>query len=409
MRLVANRAPEMLPVLATGSGKSYLQAWQQSCRCSDDHRHRVARLLARGSPPTVPCARVAACCLAERTRFRARHGRHPDPPFLSVEVASNHVFRQYARQLHDLGRLDRFIIDECHLIHTSAHYRPKKRQLCELRQFPVPFIYITATLLPRLEPSFFQEHHIRSASIVRGCSKRRNIRYSVQFLDPTPDGSCLVSACDRIRTRWMRGQMDTWEQARVMVFVRTQALAEEVASHPACSCYHSGIGVLQEKEDCLEVWICRKSGSPFHASTKAAGPGVDYAHVRWVLHIGAPYGLMDYRQESGRARRDGAEAGASIFLPRGVLVSGPAFDHPDPADATAMEEYLYRGKCRQLQLARELDRAADWGTCNAAAQDVLYYVCEGEASMPSALPPPLPVHPVPNADVDQAGVIRQRR
>ena len=43
--------------------------------------------------------------------------------FVSVEVATGHPFRQYARRLYDTGNLDRFVLDECHLIHTSAHYR----------------------------------------------------------------------------------------------------------------------------------------------------------------------------------------------------------------------------------------------------------------------------------------------
>ena len=74
------------------------------------------------------------------------------------------------------------MIDECHLIHTSAHYRKQIVQLNELRQFPVPFVYITATLPLRLEKVLFQKHHIGHASIVRGCSKRSNLTYQVQSL-----------------------------------------------------------------------------------------------------------------------------------------------------------------------------------------------------------------------------------
>ena len=115
--------------------------------------------------------------------------------FVSVEVAAKHPFRQYARRLYDTGYLDRFTLDECHLVQTSAHYRKHMTQLNELRQFRVPFIYTTATLLLRLEKILFQRHHIGAASVVRGCTKRSNLQYGVEFLQ-APNGEGFLSfAC----------------------------------------------------------------------------------------------------------------------------------------------------------------------------------------------------------------------
>ena len=76
--------------------------------------------------------------------------------FVSVEVAAKHPFRQYTRRLYDTGNLERVMIDECHLVQTSAHYRKHMTQLSELRQFRVPFVYMTATLPLRLEKMLFQ-------------------------------------------------------------------------------------------------------------------------------------------------------------------------------------------------------------------------------------------------------------
>jgi len=384
MRLVANRAPEVLLVLATGSGKSLMFMLGSSLPDARTTIVVVPLVLLRVDL-LRRCRAMGLQPVVWRSGFDIAQNLAETPTllFVSVEVASHHVFRQHARRLYDLGRLDRFIIDECHLIHTSAHYRPKMRQLCELRQFPVPFIYMTATLPPRLEEAFFRQHHIGAASIVRGRSNRCNLRYNVRFLDPEPDTSFVVSACDYIRTRWTRGDPSRWEQPRVMVFVRTQALAEEVASHLGCSYYHSGIGALSEKEACLQGWISGTSGSPFLACTTAAGPGVDYAHVRWVVHVGVPYGLMDYSQESGRAGRDGSEAGATIILPFNAPIIGPALDHPDPADAAALEEYLDSRVCRRLCLARELDRSPHWLVCDPAEGDILCDICEWPASPPT--------------------------
>ena len=42
--------------------------------------------------------------------------------------------------------------------------------------------------------------------------------------------------------------------------------------------------------------------------TSALGMGVDYAHVRFVFHQGQSHNLIDFSQESGRARPDGKHA-----------------------------------------------------------------------------------------------------
>jgi helicase-like protein len=48
-------------------------------------------------------------------------------------------------------------------------------------------------------------------------------------------------------------------------------------------------------------------------ATSALGLGIDYAHVRFVIHQGQSRSLMDFSQESGRGGRDGKEARSVIF------------------------------------------------------------------------------------------------
>ena len=45
----------------------------------------------------------------------------------------------------------------------------------------------------------------------------------------------------------------------------------------------------------------------------ALGLGIDYAHVRFVIHQGQSRSLIDFSQESGRGGRDGKEARSMIF------------------------------------------------------------------------------------------------
>ncbi|KAK4551267.1 hypothetical protein LTR86_011264 [Recurvomyces mirabilis] len=301
--------------------------------------------------------------------------------FVSVEVAAKHPFRQYARRLYDAGHLDRFMIDECHLVQTSAHYRKHMAQLSELRQLRVPFIYMTATLPSRLEKILFQRHHIGQASVVRGPTKRSNLRYGVEYLE-APKGEAFLSfACRTVMHKWNAGLQPDWQGARVMVFVRSCADAEAAAEHMGCSYYHRDIGTTEEKDARLKSWISGDSGSPFLACTTAAGAGVDYPHVRWVVHIEDPYGLIDFTQESGRGGRDGEPAGSSVYLRRDPRLPAPPapLDHPDPIDHQAINDYLRGLECRRLILARELDEERYWQACGPA--DIQCDVCEsgGEA------------------------------
>ena len=390
MRLFANGTPEVLLVLATGSRKSLPFMLGSSLpgarttivivplvllrldllrRCKELGLNPVVWSSAGDVVPGMDGASILL--------------------FVSVEVAARHTFRQFARRLYDTGNLDRSMIDECHLIHTSAHYRRHMAQLNELRQFNVPFVYMTATLPSRLEEELFRRHHISTASIVRGCTKRPNVRYGVEYLR-VPKGEGLTSfTCRTIVQRWEDRHRAEWKDARVMIFVRSCADAEEVAKKIGCSYYHREIGTTEEKETRLRDWMSGESGSPFLACTTAAGAGVGYAHVRWVVHIEDPYGLINFAQESGLGGRDEEAAGSTVFMKREPRLASPPtpLDHADPTDQEAINEYLRGLQCRRMCLAQELDEAKYRQTCGES--DMECDTCEArrEQGIASTDPP----------------------
>jgi superfamily II DNA helicase RecQ len=55
------------------------------------------------------------------------------------------------------------------------------------------------------------------------------------------------------------------------------------------------------------------SDGGFIVATSALGTGVDYPDIVYVLHVGVPYGMIDFAQESGRAGR-GGEAVDSVIV-----------------------------------------------------------------------------------------------
>lgn len=377
MQLVANHAPEVLLVLATGAGKSVMFMLGSSLPNARTTIVIVPLVLLR-LDLLRRCRALGQNPIVWSSSQDLATGTDGAPTllFVSVEVAARPAFRQYTRRLYDLGHLERVMIDECHLVLTSAHYRRHMVQLSELRQLQVPFVYMTATLPPRLETTLFHRHYIGAVSMVRGCTRRSNIQYCVEYIESTGGQEWLAYLCHGLAVKWERSAWAGDTKARAMVFVRSCGDAERVAELLDCPFYHSEVGSTQEKEARLSGWTNGDSGSPFLACTTAAGAGVDYPHVRWVVHIGEPYGLIDFSQESGRGGRDGEVAGSVVFLCRDPQLAFPSAptDHPDPVDWQNMYGYLSGWDCRRICLGRELDSAQYHRRCSP--DELLCDVCE---------------------------------
>src|SRR5204863_6907883 len=77
-----------------------------------------------------------------------------------------------------------------------------------------------------------------------------------------------------------------------------------------CDIYHANLS----KERRTAVYREWQEGTvKILVATSALGLGIDYSHVRFVIHQGQSRSLMDFSQESGRAGRDGKEARSIIF------------------------------------------------------------------------------------------------
>ncbi|KAL2354249.1 P-loop containing nucleoside triphosphate hydrolase protein [Cryomyces antarcticus] len=140
---------------------------------------------------------------------------------------------------------------------------------------------------------------VRCARYIRAVTVRKNIRYMVQWCGR---GKLLETAMDMCRrqVRKLVGQ-------KGVVYCRSRAQCEKMAEELGCGHYHAG---SMDKEERLQQWL-EKGG--FMVATSALGTGVDYPGIVFVLHVGMPYGMIDFAQESGRAGRAG-EAVDSIIL-----------------------------------------------------------------------------------------------
>lgn len=57
----------------------------------------------------------------------------------------------------------------------------------------------------------------------------------------------------------------------------------------------------------------------FMVATSALGTGVDFPRIVFVLHVGMPWSMIDYAQESGRGSRAGGATDSVILVEHGQV------------------------------------------------------------------------------------------
>jgi superfamily II DNA helicase RecQ len=94
--------------------------------------------------------------------------------------------------------------------------------------------------------------------------------------------------------------------------------------------------------------------------TGALGTGIDVAGIGYIIHLGALYSIIDYTQETERARRTGEMAVANIIIEEHNWpgVKDEADDMYAEQDIREVNALIRTRGCRRLVLGEYLD--GDW-------------------------------------------------
>ena len=365
LRLLAGNVPESVIVMPTAGGKStlylilsrlpsaevtvvvvpYIALRQDLIRRCRDHR--------------IPYWRYD-----QTDRMQDRLHTVPSLVLVDVETAVTSGFLALARQLNDLGRLDRLILDEAHLILTAAYYREHLGLLGVLRRIACSFTCLTATLPPHGELDLQQSLFLSRPVIQRASSDRPNLEYCVQSLPaittssapPSPEArlaSAVVQLHQEDLRQW-RASGDPGLAARSICYVRQRTTGVWLAKQLDCDFYHAKLSKA-ERESIITAW---SSGQrcPILVATSAL-VGVDYPSVRRIIHVDAPEGLVAYAQDTGRAGRDGLHAVCTVILPPKWSVSwGNEYQNDFLVhDRAQMARFLQTRHCLRKLLTGYLD------------------------------------------------------
>ncbi|KAK2684336.1 hypothetical protein QWA68_016833, partial [Fusarium oxysporum] len=179
----------------------------------------------------------------------------PRITLVSAEAAITDDFLQWAADLSVNGRLDRVVIDECHLTFTAAEtYRSKLRGLVLLRSLGCPFVFLTGTLPPL---------------------RQRDFEEAIQ--------------------------------------AKYKALARQLD----CHYYHalrdnSDSQFIAQRKEGFQAWL--RGEAPYIVAIAALGTGIDVADIIHVIHLKAPFSIIDYAQEARQAGRTGEPVTAEVII-----------------------------------------------------------------------------------------------
>lgn len=363
VEMVAARHAEVVVILATGGGKSLA--------------FMVPMLLPQATTTVVVVPLVALKQDLVRRCWDAgieysvwdAHGsseRFTGTPliFVSAEQAVRDPFHRFLGSLEANQQLDRVVFDECHLILTASKYRPKMALLRHLRQFRCQVVFLSATLPPVLTSQFQSRMLLDQPRVIRDVTFRSDLFYD--FHRQSKKGDFQDYAVHGITHQVQSLAHD--DQARIIVYVTTRDEAREVAARLECEYYHSNSGPAEEKEQAMARW--RDGIHRVIVATSAFGTGVDYAHVRVVIHLDLPTDAINFAQEVGRVGRDGQGGTSFVILPHTFMpINDDTWAHEQhvrPLSERVMQRYVSHSRCLWATLSRYVDGAEKMQYCGGS-------------------------------------------
>jgi superfamily II DNA helicase RecQ len=228
--------------------------------------------------------------------------------FVTPEAAVGEAFGQYINRQRAMGRLDRIVVDECHVVLDSlSGFRSRLLALRNLVRAETQMVYLTATLRPREEQQFIEAMGLppkRQCQWFRGQTTRKNIRYWVHAYNNEDEQQAIVDLVQGLKEKYpLPGQ--------IIVYCGTVARTVEMAGVLEGVCYHRAVGSIEDKKEIVRQLTSGQQ--QVFTATNALGLGVDAPTIRAVVHIGTIRKMRHYAQESGRAGRDGKKSEAIIM------------------------------------------------------------------------------------------------
>lgn len=264
--------------------------------------------------------------------------------FTTPERFRSDEFQNFLLRLRDLQQLDRIFIDECHVIlNKNQSFRKDIGKLSEILDQKTQLILLTATLPPRYQSDLLGKFFLTPSDvqIYRLPSNRPNIVYSVR------KNLRQREIFDLIRTK-----SNEYSNDRLIVYTKTRNQAQEYAKELNWPTYYSN---SKGKQRILSNFLTTKFSNQRIIATNSLGLGLNPPNIRAVIHVGRPYTMYDYAQESGRAGRNQQKSEAILIIPFSALPSINQIISKNERQETAIIDQYIDKECRRSVLSGYLD------------------------------------------------------
>ena len=240
--------------------------------------------------------------------------------FVTPEAAVGEAFGHYINRQRAMGRLDRIVVDECHVVLDSLDgFRSRMLALKNLVRAETQMVYLTATLRPREEQQFIDAMGLppkKQCEWFRGQTTRKNIQYRVHAYDIEDEQQAAGDLVQRLKRKYpLPGQ--------IIVYCGTTKRTVQMAEALGAVCYYRAVGSAEEKRKIVQQLTSGQE--QVFTATNALGLGIDAPTIRAVVHMGTIRKMRHYAQESGRAGRDGKVSEAIIMRPCRETQRGRAY------------------------------------------------------------------------------------
>jgi ATP-dependent DNA helicase RecQ len=281
--------------------------------------------------------------LRETLRSRVRDGLQP--LLVTSPESMTRTLRSLLLETAAIGRLAALVIDEAHLVtQWGRAFRPEFRTLADLRR----------DLISRAADRGYPRPTTLLLSATLGQFELTDLNRL--FGEPGPSTLIAANALRAEPELWIRADGDSQSRqehvlealARLprpaVLYVTSPEAAEEWAGRLRLLGYRrlatvTGDTDTEERVRVLEG-LRNTSGSPgsidLVVATSAFGLGIDYPHIRTVLHACLPETVDRWYQEVGRSGRDGD-------VSAGLLVTAPQ----DQREATRLAVRVLRPETAQ--------------------------------------------------------------
>ncbi|KAL2211177.1 P-loop containing nucleoside triphosphate hydrolase protein, partial [Sarocladium strictum] len=173
-----------------------------------------------------------------------------------------------------------------------------------------PFVFLTGTLPPLRQREFKEAIQLQNPLYIRALSHRLNVQYSVVRVKNS-------RGIAKVKKLVLSHRQDLAKGEKGVVYCASHAKCKALAQQLGCHYYHglpsdSNAHFFAQRKEGFQAWL--EGTTPYIVATAALGTGIDVPGIKHIIHLEAPYSIIDYAQEAGRAGRAGERVQAEVIV-----------------------------------------------------------------------------------------------